>query len=1009
MFKKLTLLLFVALLIPAFVFAQSSGKIAGVVKDKSTGEPLPGVNVVIEGTTMGSATDIDGYYVILNVPVGVYTLKASYIGYKDVKIENVRVSAGITTEINIEMEPTTLELEEAIVVTAERPLVEKNVTQSISLMTAKQIENIPVRGLGNLLALQNSVVVQDGQIHIRGSRSEEVGYYLDGASTLNPLSNTNAIYVIQEAIEEFQVLAGGYTAEFGGANAGIIRTQIRTGTPDYHFSVDFQTDKFAKEGEKFLGTYSYRHHILVGTISGPLVSKKIRFFLAAENNFQGDDEVRFSKGYEFPGVVDMNPNNPNNYVDGTLVGGDTVTIWYPDGFTPHNTTNRYALNGSILFDYLPVRLRISGTWNKRRSYLDGAPWLNIFNNRQVYDDLNTYLLTAKITHVLSPTTFYDVNLSLFNYFLERGDDYFGNDWHKWYDSAAVAQATNGEVIYRDRWRPQYSYLLYGINFSRNGTPSNFYRKLKQNYIGGSFKFTSQVNRYHELKVGLEARQYTVRYFDIAPSVMLYTMPYDSAYAAKYGYPVTYGSIENVPVNVWVLNGGAEGYGYDIYGNEINSDKTYVDDIYTEGPRKPLFGAFYIQDKIEFNDLIINAGLRWDYFDSDDRELRDPSNPKLGPNRFILKSEWKKKPAFSQISPRLGFSFPVSERTVFYLQYGKFVQMPSLNQMYNSTLDLSVQIGVGGFYFINPVGFDLDPVRTTSYEVGFRQQLSNFAALDITGFYRNVKGQVQAQIVQAAPGADIGTYAKLGNGDFAVTKGLELRLTLRRYRRLQAQINYTLTDARGTGSSNISYRSALDRGTPIPKTVFPLDYNQTHRGSIMLDYRFGKNDGPKFLERFGANVLFTFSSGHPYTRVYAPPGGQVDPYSAGVDYMVDTRSREALEPLNASKTPWTFNVDLRLDKTFSVTNKLDVTVYARINNLFNTRNVLNVYQRTGSDRDDGYITDPVYSGQNIQAYGQGYVDLYKAMVIENAGAYRSNLGREIWGQPRQIFFGIKLSY
>jgi len=235
----------VALLIPAFVFAQSSGKIAGVVKDKSTGEPLPGVNVVIEGTTMGSATDIDGYYVILNVPVGVYTLKASYIGYKDVKIEN---------------------------------------------MTAKQIENIPVRGLGNLLALQNSVVVQDGQIHIRGSRSEEVGYYLDGASTLNPLSNTNAIYVIQEAIEEFQVLAGGYTAEFGGANAGIIRTQIRTGTPDYHFSVDFQTDKFAKEGEKFLGTYSYRHHILVGTVSGPLINKKIRFFLAAENNFQGDDE-----------------------------------------------------------------------------------------------------------------------------------------------------------------------------------------------------------------------------------------------------------------------------------------------------------------------------------------------------------------------------------------------------------------------------------------------------------------------------------------------------------------------------------------------------------------------------------------------------------------------------------------------------------------------------------------------------------------------------------------------
>ena len=223
MFRKM---FFILLLIPITIFAQSSGKLAGVVVDKSTGEPLPGVNVILEGTTQGSSTDIDGYYVILNVPVGVYTMRANYIGYKDYVVQNVRVSAGITTEINFSLEPTTLELEEAIVVTAERPLVEKNITSSVSLVTSKEIENVPVRGLNSLLALQSSVIVQDNNVHIRGSRPDEVGYFVDGASAASVRTNVQTIHVIQEAIEEFQVYAGGYTAEYGGANGGIISPQI---------------------------------------------------------------------------------------------------------------------------------------------------------------------------------------------------------------------------------------------------------------------------------------------------------------------------------------------------------------------------------------------------------------------------------------------------------------------------------------------------------------------------------------------------------------------------------------------------------------------------------------------------------------------------------------------------------------------------------------------------------------------------------------------------------------
>ncbi len=725
------------------------------------------------------------------------------------------------------------------------------------------------------------------------------------------------------------------------------------------------------------------------------MGNKIKYFIAGENYYQGDRAVRFSKGYEFDNLIDANPRK---------IQTDTVNMKYPDGFTPHNKSNRYALNGSLTFDFNPINFRISGTYNNSRNYLDGAPWLNILDDRQAYDDLNTYLLTAKMTHVLSPTTFYELNVGAFGYNVERGDSYLGTDWMSWYDSSKVA--AHG-ATYRDAHRPNYSYLFNGIGFSRKGTPSNFYRKLDQKYYSGSAKFTTQIGRHHEIKAGVEGRAYTVRYFDIAPSVMLYAA--DTAYGNKVGF-TSYGRVKDVPVGTWVLNGGVDSYGYDIYGNSIDSEKKYSNGTVVAAPKQPLYGAAFVQDKIEYDDLIINAGLRLDYYNSDDRTLRDPADVKFDQSTGqILPSEWKAVDPFVIFSPRLGFSFPVSERTVFYFQYGKFAQLPNLSSIYTSDRQYAQQIVIGGFYFSNPIGYGLDPVRTTNYEIGFRHQLSDFAAVDITGFYRNIKGQIQVIQQQADPTSKISSYARLANGDFATTKGVEFKLTLRRVNRLQAQFNYTLTDAEGSGSNSTSYRAALDRGTPVPTVTSPLDYSQTHRGSINLDYRFGRNDGGKIFERFGANLLFTFNSGHPYTLVTAPPGGQVDAYSAGVDYMSDTRSRSALEPINSSTTPWNFLADLRLDKTFSITDKIDAQVYMRVNNLFNTKNVLNVYQKTGSATDDGYLSDPAISGQNVEQYGQGYVDMYKAIVLENGGAYRSQLGLELFGQPRQIFFGVKLTY
>ncbi len=898
----------------------------------------------------------------------------------------------------------------------------------MALVTAEDLENIPVRGFNSIMALQNSVVVQDNNIYIRGGRNEEVGYYVDGASSSNPLSNAQTIHIIQEAVEEFQVLAGGYTAEFGGANSGIIRSEYKTGSRDWHVSLNFQTDKFAdaKQGGKFLGTHSYGHHIGVGTISGPLGTDNIRLFAAVENTDQDDRLRRFSEGFEFE-RIDVNRSNPD------VINGhpDTVSFAYPDGFTPNNGFERWAGNGTLLFDYSPISFRVSGSYSNSKTFQDRSANVNFLNQRQGYWDNTSLLMSGKLTHVLNPKTFYNLTLSYFDRKNETQDNWFGGEWQDWFNGTKIAQNQNeGDAPYRTvlasdqtAWLPPYPYSFNGIEFSRNGAPpayafgtpsetgaSTRYDLDEQSYLGGALDFVSQLGRHHELKVGANTRQYTARRFSVLPREMKLTEQYTS------------GNASSVNPGIWAKQAAYRGYGYDLFGNSVDDAFSYGDSIFVDAPKKPSFTAVYVQDKIEFNDIIINAGLRWDLINTDDRRLTNRVDPEFDRRSGQIKQDqFEDVPTFSQISPRLGVSFPVSEKTVFYGQYGKFVQSTELNDIYVGTQFIGDRLTAGTANLGTPFGLGIEPIKTTSYELGFRQQLGDHAAFDITGFYRNDKGQIKIERVSGPATSGISSYNILTNGDFVTTRGLEFKFSLRRVNRLQAQFNYTLTKAEGTGSGENNFAGAIENQTAVPTTINPLDFNQQHKGSIILDYRWGQNDGGPLLSRLGANVIFSFNSGHPFTTGFFNPGGQISPYNAGVDYMQDPRFREALEQINSSTTPWNFLTDLRLDKSISIAGSLDLTLFARVTNLFNTKNVVNVYSATGNADDDGYLSRPAYSQGNIdraesfgqlngyEGGGEEYVDLFRAVNLVNGSAYYSNLNLELWDNPRQIFFGLKLAY
>ncbi|HSQ76383.1 MAG TPA: carboxypeptidase-like regulatory domain-containing protein, partial [Bacteroidota bacterium] len=156
--RRLFAVLFAAVLLPALLLAQD-GKLRGRITDRDSGEPLVGANVFVEGTNLGAACDINGDYVILSVRPGVYTLRVSYVGYNQLTVSNVRVNANITTTQDFKLSSSAIQVQ-AVEIIAERPLIQRNTTNTVRITTQEEINQLPVRGVANILSLQAGVVLQ---------------------------------------------------------------------------------------------------------------------------------------------------------------------------------------------------------------------------------------------------------------------------------------------------------------------------------------------------------------------------------------------------------------------------------------------------------------------------------------------------------------------------------------------------------------------------------------------------------------------------------------------------------------------------------------------------------------------------------------------------------------------------------------------------------------------------------------------------------------------------------
>jgi outer membrane receptor protein involved in Fe transport len=1053
------IVLLVSVVFSVSLVAAENGKIRGKVVDIQNGEILIGANVVVVGTTWGGTTDVEGTYIVLNVPAGTYQLKSSMLGYQSVTISNVVVNSNLTTEVNFKL-PSDAITVPTVEIVREQPLVNKSATNTVSIVTADALRQMPLRGVAQAFALSTGVVQQGGNYYVRGGRAEETAFYVDGVLVNNPMNGQLTLNIISNAIEEVQSQIGGMTAEYGNGMSGIVMSSSRIGSTKYQASLEVITDELGGATSKnIFGAYSYGLNEYVLTLAGPLIpgDNAFRFFLAGQRQFNRSNPT-FMDGIHFPLTFDstsitgaeFSVTNRDSIGGVTTLGAGSTgnrgiisnllnQSTYDGGRTVGGVANdSWGLSGNVFADLGEINIKIGGSYSTNTVLNSYGQDINVVRLtggaprglKTVTQDMMAYL---KLTHVLSPKSFYSLNLSYYNYSNESGDQL-------WFDNLESYGnpnlAGNEALIGPSRNRPAFGIYSFSANWP--GFVSQAYNKSNRSNLGARLDFTSQAASNWEMKVGGELTYYTIRTYavnarDLYRNRMLVNDPAlkmpvfennDFFGLNAHGRDSVQQKYEAL-ISEWSLynQSRVSFYGYDIYGKEFNGGTmNFVVQPYRirdtsgnilnvsqhngsiqldkEGARHPIFAAAYFQNKFEFDDLIMNLGIRFDYLNPGGKQYKNLNSIQLEPLygvQVVADSSYTDAEISTQLSPRLGFSFPITDRTVFHATYGKFMQYGRLSDLYDSRQNAGYFFA-GGYarQYPNP---NLKPERTTQYEVGFRQQMGDLASVDLTFYYKDIKDLHVIRVFFPEPGSDVSAYFANTNGDFGTSKGFSLSMDLRRTNRVSARASYTFSSSTATGSTSgshfdIAWQDNSYNGRPyFPVIPSPTEFDRTHIGNFNIDYRFDKDDGPtlfdmKPLERVGLNLLFSFSSGIRYTR------SQVD----GAFAFSATNAPQAFEGLNTSAGPWIYQLDLRLDKTLRLFDEVDLNVYLWVMNVLNTKNVIGIYSGTGVPENDGWLTT-TDGKQWAETNGTNAVNLYN--YLQNApGQYDT---------PRVVRLGIQLTY
>lgn len=1038
--KLIVLLILQTIAITSTIFPGTTGKIAGKITDKSTGEPLIGANVIISGTTSGAATDVNGQYTILDIPPGTYSLQVSYIGYRKTTVNDVRVFIDQTTRIDVALESEAIELG-GMVIVAERKIIKPDVATSVVAISENEVRELPINSVTGVINLQAGVQ----GLSVRGGSSDRLLFMLDGVTLRDPRNNQPSGNIPLSSIKEISLERGGFNAEYGQVRSGIVNVVTKEGSrQSYNGSIQVRYSPPAPKywrGEGILDVHDPNSYIMrpfydpevcwTGTGAWDEYTRKqypefmgwneVSRILNSDNDPTNDLTPLGAQRVFMYETRKKQPNDQADYEIDAGFGGPVPLISRSLGdlrfFTSYRSNREMLLFPLTRPDYREydwtfvlnsditpsLKLRFSGIMGKQytirhnwdatgvyyypRSPSDIAGVASGVNAPSdlitMFSDFNFALadighksLAAKLTHSLSSNTFYEVLV-----------EYFNRDYNvrptRWRDTTKLFEIIPG---FSEDENP-FGYWPFDtkgvvITGGQHVAKARDFSKVGSTTVKADL--TSQINFNNLVKTGVE-----FVYNDLN---------------------LDYGTIASA-----------------------TAGKTYA--VRVQERMKPIRAAIYAQDKLEFEGLTVNLGLRLDYSNSNtDWWYVNPFeifffSSKYNDTRVFPKE--KSKPQW-QLSPRLGIAHPITENAKLFFNYGHFKQIPQYESLFRiqrtSTRSMS-SIG-------DP---NLILSKTISYELGFDYLISEDIFLQVAAFYNDIYDQQDyTQYISSVAGY---SYSKTTNNNYEDTRGFELTLRKTRGTWWSGFANYTyLVRTSGHfGSSRIyddpSLQKAWDEQTvnlyqdrPIPQPYARVNLN------FFTPDDFGPSIfGHKILAGWMLNVIVDWQAGGWVTW---NPKGLPD-----ISYNV-----QAVDYLNTS---------LRLDKSFDV-GKFKIDLFMDVDNVLNTLRLWNTgdqdYLRSlhlpkseaydnipGNDKVGDYrkpgvafqpmeyqaVIDPAKPGKSNVVYYEGTTSKYyeysnnqwaevdkdRINKILNDKAYidMPNQSTFWFLNPRDIYFGMRITF
>ncbi|MDP1677043.1 MAG: carboxypeptidase-like regulatory domain-containing protein [Bacteroidota bacterium] len=751
--------------------AGNAGKISGKVTDKATGEPLISANVIVKGLKIGAATDVNGDYFILNVPPGTYTLTVSMLGYEIINTSNVSIIIDRTTAKNFALVTTLIE-GEAVNIVAERPVIEKDLTASEQIVTSKVLENSGVRTIKDVLETQAGIFSDNSNLawqrgstkgYVRGSSLVQAVYMIDNLSVNSGLVSDNYSGFNTSTIEQISVLTGGYNAEYGEGRSAVVNIVSKEASEVIHGTL---LGRIRPAGVYHFGRNMYSNE------NNDYVSTGINYWTNESQNVNSrfykmnpDSLLQAWRKQTTPNDVLANyANRPEYEYEGTLYGGLTEQFSFllsgrfkqgvgifPQAI-PYNP--EFNVQGYLNFKFSSaVKLRVGGFVGGYES----ADYTASNQNTSEMGQEASWLAPMRIDEQYARAKF---NL-------------FGAPFRQWPELR--------------RWSQLYGKVTHVINDQSLYEVTASYLKDRMDRSDRDHRIPDTV--WTSDFVSMHPRYTLQAYYHT------WTKNFSQSYQIKGDYTNQVSKTHNLKTGFTFKS---HDFYYENYAAEAKSNRVNEMNVFDGNPYE---GNLYAQDKIEFPGLIVNIGIRGDFFNQNrnaPKNIYDPLAFQVGTPGHVPgeadgipgNPEREQTKLQIAIAPRLGISHPMSENSVLHFVYGHFYQRPSWTKMfglpfvnYTTTWDSVLNpyakqptyMDEWQGYYGNPsLGYE----RTIQYELGVDYNIADIIKLDLTGYYKDASHEASVITGAYSVTHPASKALMVSNSGYSDVRGIETKLDSR---------------------------------------------------------------------------------------------------------------------------------------------------------------------------------------------------------------------------------------